>query len=278
MDNFDDLAGAAATKPGSRNPRRMMTATISVACAGILAGVVLWRVETRRGAPAQIAAPVATAAAPPAEPTAAPPTAPAAEPTAAPPTAPAAEPTAALAAAPVAEPTAALAAAPVAEPTAALAAAPVAAGSQPAPSSTAATHAVPLAPAPAPVVAPPPPTAGASEGDDLRAACKRAAQQHRGKDVLATCGQAFEASPQSADIAVILAKTEFDRGRDSQAMTWAKKAVAIDPGAADAYVFIGGAEQNAGHSQAAKVAYQRYLQLAPTGRYAVDLRAVLKSL
>ncbi len=77
---------------------------------------------------------------------------------------------------------------------------------------------------------------------------------------------------------MILAKTEFDRGRSSQAVTWARKAVAIDPDASDAYVFIGNAEQNAGHSQAAKAAYQRYLQLAPKGRYAADLRAVLKSL
>ena len=77
---------------------------------------------------------------------------------------------------------------------------------------------------------------------------------------------------------MILAKTEFDRGRASQATTWARKAVAIDPDASDAYVFIGSAEQNAGHSQLAKAAYQRYLQLAPRGRYAADLRAVLKSL
>lgn len=118
----------------------------------------------------------------------------------------------------------------------------------------------------------------ASDSDDLRVACKRAVQQHRSKDVLATCGQAFKATPRSADIAVILAKTEFDRGRANQAVTWARKAVAIDPDASDAYVFIGNAEQNAGHSQAAKAAYQHYLQLAPRGRYAADLRAVLKSL
>ena len=177
------------------------------------------------------------------------------------------------------------------------------AGSQPAPAPTAA---VPLPPAPAPTAAVPlppapetvpaaapaeppaslpsapepaaPAVAAASEDDDLRAACKRAVQQHRAKDVLAICGQAFKATPRSADIAVILAKTEFDRGRANQAVTWARKAVAIDPDASDAYVFIGNAEQNAGHSQAARAAYQHYLQLAPMGRYAADLRAVLKSL
>ena len=46
----------------------------------------------------------------------------------------------------------------------------------------------------------------------------------------------------------------------------------------DAYVFVGGAEQSAGHRKAAKEAYKHYLQLAPGGRYAADLRAIVGSL
>jgi tetratricopeptide (TPR) repeat protein len=228
VDNFDDLAGAARHRVA--RPRRRSAVAISVTCAGILAGVVLWRVETRKNVSAQLAAPVPAAAAP------------------APPPAPA--PAVAAKIPPTAE------------------------------AAAAATFATsPSVPAPAAsAVAPSPPPAEAPDGDDLRVACNRAVQQHRAKDVLATCGQAFATPPQSADIAVILAKTEFDRGRASQATTWARKAVAIDPDASDAYVFIGSAEQNAGHSQLAKAAYQRYLQLAPRGRYAADLRAVLKSL
>jgi predicted TPR repeat methyltransferase len=51
--------------------------------------------------------------------------------------------------------------------------------------------------------------------------------------------------------------------------------VAADPNLADAYVFIGTAEQAAGHAQAAKIAYLKYLELAPTGRYAQDLKAIV---
>jgi hypothetical protein len=109
-------------------------------------------------------------------------------------------------------------------------------------------------------------------------ACKQAFARHRGKDVLASCGRAFDENPRSASVAVMLAKTELDRGRFRPALNWAKKALALDDNQADAYVFLGGAEQAAGHAPAAKSAYQRYLQLAPKGRYAADLRAILSSL
>jgi tetratricopeptide (TPR) repeat protein len=140
--------------------------------------------------------------------------------------------------------------------------------------------------APAPAAArslpsPPQATVGAvaaPAADDALDACRKAFDQHRTKDVLSVCTQAFESTPPSAKVAVILAKTEFDRGRPRQALDWAKKAIAIDADHADAYVFLGSAEQAAGRSAAAKAAYKRYLQLAPQGRYALDLRAVLASL
>ena len=46
----------------------------------------------------------------------------------------------------------------------------------------------------------------------------------------------------------------------------------------DAYLIIGAAEQEARHNAAAKTAYQRYLDLAPKGPYAQDVRSSLKSL
>jgi Tfp pilus assembly protein PilF len=96
--------------------------------------------------------------------------------------------------------------------------------------------------------------------------------------LLSVCSDAFAADPSAADVAVILAKAEFDRGRAAEAMAWSQKALAADPNAADAYVFIGGVEQSAGHKKAAKEAYKRYLQLAPGGRYAGDLRAIIGTL
>jgi tetratricopeptide (TPR) repeat protein len=110
------------------------------------------------------------------------------------------------------------------------------------------------------------------------AKCRKAIDQHRAKDVLANCPRVIDDSPQSVELAVILAKTEFERGRARQALDWAKKAVELDAAHAEAYVYLGGAEQAAGRSAAARVAYKRYLQLAPQGRHAADLRAVLANL
>jgi tetratricopeptide (TPR) repeat protein len=109
-------------------------------------------------------------------------------------------------------------------------------------------------------------------------ACKQAYDRRRSKEVLADCARAFVDNPGSAEIATMLAKTELDRGRSRQALDWAKKALAIDENQADAYVFLGGAEQAFGHAAAAKTAYKRYLQLSPQGRYAAELRTVLGAL
>jgi tetratricopeptide (TPR) repeat protein len=108
--------------------------------------------------------------------------------------------------------------------------------------------------------------------------CRNAFAKHRGREVLAECRRAFAEDPRSAEIAVLLARTEFDRGRFRPALDWARKALALDESQADAYVFLGGAEQAAGHVAAARTAYKRYLQLSPKGRYASDLRKVLRSL
>jgi tetratricopeptide (TPR) repeat protein len=144
---------------------------------------------------------------------------------------------------------------------------------------------LPAAPAPAAEHQAPSPSQAAAGAvpeakpqEDAFAACRKAFDQHRAKDVLATCPQAIDATPQSAELAVILAKTEFERGRARQALDWAKKAVALDAERAEAYVYLGGAEQVAGRTAAAKAAYKRYLQLAPQGRHAADLRAVLANL
>jgi len=156
----------------------------------------------------------------------------------------------------------------------------------PAPSPSPTAHPSELLPAPAPTDlggSPSPAHASAGAGADFSTrnalqSCKKAFDQHRSKDVLVKCAEAFATDPQSVDTAVMLAKTEFDRGRAPQALDWAKKAIALDANTADAYVFLGGAEQAAGHNAAAKTAYKRYLQLSPQGRYAGDLRAVLGTL
>ncbi len=114
--------------------------------------------------------------------------------------------------------------------------------------------------------------------DDAQQACSKAIAEKQRNRILTTCEAALAANPRAAEFAVALAKTELDRGKTVQAFEWSKKAIAADPDVADPYVFIGEAEQTAGHKKAARDAYLHYLRLAPSGRYAADLRAVLSSL
>jgi tetratricopeptide (TPR) repeat protein len=96
--------------------------------------------------------------------------------------------------------------------------------------------------------------------------------------VLAACRPAAEAEPEAADIMLIVARAELDRGRAIEARSWAKKALAVNPDLADAYLLLGGAEQEADNPAEAKAAYKKYLELAPTGRHARDLRAIIDNL
>jgi outer membrane biosynthesis protein TonB len=146
----------------------------------------------------------------------------------------------------------------------------------PAPTAAIAQPAAVSVPAAAPAAEPAPEPV--ADSAPLEQSCRDAAARKRPKEVLDSCGRAFEARPAAADLAVLVAESELDRGRLASALTWARKAVAVDPTIADAYVFIGTAEQQAGHGVAARTAYQRYLELAPAGRFSQDLKAILASL
>lgn len=76
----------------------------------------------------------------------------------------------------------------------------------------------------------------------------------------------------------MLAHAELNRGRLSRAGDLADKALALDPGSADAYVIAGGVHQDSGRNREAKAAYRKYLELAPRGRYADELRSIVNSL
>jgi Tfp pilus assembly protein PilF len=76
---------------------------------------------------------------------------------------------------------------------------------------------------------------------------------------------------------IVLANAELER-RPAKATAWAKKALEIDPSIAEAYVLIGTAEQMSGHAAEARAAYERYLELAPDGKHADELKAIVAEL
>lgn len=271
VDRFEDLDDGRMRGRFALPRQFVLGVAAGTVCLAVIGCVALWRSGNRPNATESVAASSQPASA---GNTLAVAPAAAAGP-AAPSGAPAAEPLAAAAPAPLPSAPPAQAEPPLA----------VAAASKPAPSAPAGVAAAPVAAeGPAPQAAQP--AAGAetlaapTAGDAVaaRTRCKEAVSRRRSKEIQSACQEAFAADPSAADIAILLAKAEFDRGRSAQAAAWSRKALAADPNAADAYVFIGGAEQSAGRSKAAKDAYRRYLQLAPSGRYAADLRAIVSSL
>lgn len=130
----------------------------------------------------------------------------------------------------------------------------------------------------APKVQAPAEPAGQDVVEETMAKCKKAYAGEKYQPIMNACGKALEANPKEPKIMVMLAHAELDHGHSPAALRWAKQAVAADPKVADAYVFIGEVEQELGHKAAAKAAYNRYLVLAPTGKYASDLRLILKNL
>jgi CheY-like chemotaxis protein len=126
-----------------------------------------------------------------------------------------------------------------------------------------------------PGAAPAPPTA-----EELRQKCLDVDDDGKGKAraVLAACRPALAADPKDAEVMVILARASMDRGRLGEARSLARKALVADPRRADAYVFLGTAEQQAGKVEEARAAYKKYLELAPDGRFAREIRAILNNL
>jgi tetratricopeptide (TPR) repeat protein len=130
----------------------------------------------------------------------------------------------------------------------------------------------------APTAAEPNPPAGATRSPaELHRDClgADAGGKGRAKAVINACRPALKANPDDVDVMVILARAELDRGRSAEAGTLARKAVAIDANRAEAYVYLGNAEQEAGRIDEARAAYKKYLELAPNGPFARELRAIL---
>ncbi|MBC8134190.1 MAG: hypothetical protein H7X95_14505, partial [Deltaproteobacteria bacterium] len=108
--------------------------------------------------------------------------------------------------------------------------------------------------------------------------CRSAFARNRFRDALVACAAAVTANPRSAEALTMMAHAELNLGHLGRAGELATKAIAIDPGIADAYVIVGGVHQDSGQNNQAKIAYRRYLQLAPRGRYADELRSIVNSL
>ena len=90
------------------------------------------------------------------------------------------------------------------------------------------------------------------------------------------CARAFEADPTNPALALAVAQAEHARGHLTEAARWAKRALALDPKAAEAYVLIARADMENGRREDAGAAYRRYLELAPRGWHHTEARRALR--
>jgi hypothetical protein len=109
-------------------------------------------------------------------------------------------------------------------------------------------------------------------------ACQSAIRRERVQDALISCDKLTRESPKSADAVVLLAHANLLAGHDGETLRLARRASAIDPKCAEAYLLIGNVQQAAGRMPDARTAYEAYLHAAPRGAHAAEVRAILKTL
>jgi tetratricopeptide (TPR) repeat protein len=90
------------------------------------------------------------------------------------------------------------------------------------------------------------------------------------------CARAFEAAPTNAALALAVGQAEHARGHLTEGAQWAKRALALDPKAAEAYVLIARADTEDGRREEASAAYRHYLELAPRGWHHAEARRALR--
>lgn len=93
-----------------------------------------------------------------------------------------------------------------------------------------------------------------------------------------SCARAFDsAGGTNATLALAIAHAEHAHGSATAAADWARRALALDPTAAEAYVLIARADLKTGHDEDARTAYRRYLELAPRGWHQREARDAVRA-
>jgi tetratricopeptide (TPR) repeat protein len=125
---------------------------------------------------------------------------------------------------------------------------------------------LPEAPA---VAAPETTTAGAV------AECETLCEHHRWRQAAEPCARAIKLRPDDATLYLGLAQSAHARNHLAEAGDWAKRASALDPNLAEAFIIQAHAEAGIGDEAAAARDFRRYLSLAPRGWHAKEARKAL---
>jgi Tfp pilus assembly protein PilF len=95
---------------------------------------------------------------------------------------------------------------------------------------------------------------------------------------VAELNKAVEANPNGVDAMVALANAYFEQDNNDAALPLLQRALKISPNHPRAHLTLGTIYQTIGQNAKAISAYQTYLRLEPKGRFAADVRVILKNL
>lgn len=85
-------------------------------------------------------------------------------------------------------------------------------------------------------------------------------------------------APEHPEVLLLTAQVQLEEGKLPESQATADKCVALDPNLADCWLTLGVLRQNSKDDAGAAAAYETYLKLAPTGRYARDATSQLARL
>ena len=88
---------------------------------------------------------------------------------------------------------------------------------------------------------------------------------------------AIKARPDDATLMLGLAQSAHARNHLTEAGQWAKRALALDPSLAEAFIIEAHAEARVGDAAAAARDFRQYLALAPRGWHAREARKALRA-
>mgnify|MGYP002777818349 CR=1 FL=1 len=147
---------------------------------------------------------------------------------------------------------------------------------EPPPETGAETKADAKAEPPKPAAPPPAPTDPAFTERLARA--KAAYADGKLKAAAAALGDLAKQAPDHPEVLLLTAQVQLEEGKLPESQATADKCVALDPNLADCWLTLGVLRQNNKDDAGAVAAYETYLKLAPTGRYARDANSQLARL
>ena len=116
------------------------------------------------------------------------------------------------------------------------------------------------------------------EARSLYVAAKGGTQRKKLGEAKTLLQEILATSPAQADALLLLSQIELELGHADAALTTATQCTQAAAEIADCWLTIGVLQQDRRKKAEATLAYEKYLALAPDGRYAGDVRSQLKRL